>query len=253
MTTIRTLIVDDEELARRRLRRMLAAFADVQIIGEAENGAEAVAKIETEQPDLVLLDVQMPDLDGFAVLRLVATALPLVIFVTAFDQHAVNAFEVSAVDYLLKPVHRQRLEQALAKAREKLAQPKAQQTQLTQLIQQFRHPAASYLQRLPVRAQQRILILNVEQITALRIEHGVVCAVTAEGEFWTKYTALTELEELLDPAIFQRVHRQVIVNLNHVREINAFDNNTARLTLTGGQQVSVSRNHLPELRKVLNW
>ncbi len=254
MTAIRTLIVDDEELARRRLRRMLAAFAEVQVIGEAENGAEAVTRIEATQPDLVFLDVQMPELDGFGVLRLVETTpLPLVIFVTAFDQYAVHAFEVSAVDYLLKPVHRQRLEQALSKAREKLAKPEANQAQLTQLIQQFQRPAASYLQRLPVRAQGRILILNVEQITSLRVEHGVVCAATAEGEFWTKYTALTELEELLDPAIFRRVHRQAIVNLNHVREINAFDNNTARLTLTGGQQVNVSRNHLPELRKVLQW
>lgn len=251
---MRTLIVDDEELARRRLQRMLAAFAEVQLIGEAENGAEAVAKIEAEQPDLVFLDVQMPDLDGFGVLRLVeADSLPQVIFVTAFDQYAVNAFEVSAVDYLLKPVHRQRLEQSLAKAREKLAKPEANQAQLTQLLQQFQRPATGYLQRLPVRAQQRILILNVEQITALRVEHGVVCAATTEGEFWTKHTALTELEELLDPAVFQRVHRQVIVNLNHVREINAFDNNTARLTLTGGQQVGVSRNHLPELRRVLQW
>src|SRR5205085_10768405 len=168
------------------------------------------------------LDVQMPELDGFDVLRLIETALPpLVIFVTAFDQYAVNAFEVSAVDYLLKPVHRQRLEQALAKARAKLDRPEANQTQLTQLIQRFQRPAASYLQRLPVRAQQRILILNVEQITSLRVEHGVVCATTSEGEFWTKYTALTELEEVLDPAVFQRVHRQAIVNLNHVREINA--------------------------------
>jgi two-component system LytT family response regulator len=254
MTAIRALIVDDEELARRRLHRLLAAFADVQIIGEAANGADAVAKIEAEQPDLVFLDVQMPDLDGFAVLRLIETApLPLVIFVTAFDQYAVNAFEVCAVDYLLKPVHRQRLEQSLVKAREKLTKPQAHQAQLTQLIQQFQRPVANYLQRLPVRAQQRILILNVEQITSLRVEHGVVCAATAEGEFWTKYTALTELEEVLDPAVFRRVHRQAIVNLNHVREINAFDNNTARLTLTGGQQVNVSRNHLPELRKVLQW
>ncbi len=254
MTVIRTLIVDDEELARRRLQRMLAAFTEVQVIGEAESGADAVAKIEAEQPDLVFLDVQMPELDGFGVLRLVeAATLPLVIFVTAFDQYAVHAFEVSAVDYLLKPVHRQRLEQALTKAREKLTKPETNQAQLTQLIQQFQRPATSYLQRLPVRAQGRILILNVEQITSLRVEHGVVCAATAEGEFWTKYTALTELEEVLDPAVFQRVHRQAIVNLNHVREINAFDNNTARLSLTGGQQVNVSRNHLPELRKVLHW
>jgi two-component system, LytTR family, response regulator len=254
MTTIRTLIVDDEELARRRLRRMLAAFAEVQISGEAANGAEAVARLEAEQLDLVFLDVQMPDLDGFGVLELVAVpSLPLVVFVTAFDQYAVNAFEVSAVDYLLKPVHRQRLEQTLGKVRERLSQPAAPQTQLTQLLQQLQRPHTGYLQRLPVRAQQRILILNVEQIIALRVEHGVVCAATAEGEFWTKYTALTELEAMLDPAVFQRVHRQVLVNLNHVREISAFDNNTARLTLTGGQQVNVSRNHLPELRRVLNW
>src|SRR5262245_12915374 len=186
MKQIRTLIVDDEELARRRLQRMLAAFPDVQIIGEAENGAETVAKIEAEQPDLVFLDVQMPDLDGFGVLKLVeVAALPLIIFVTAFDQYAVNAFEVSALDYLLKPVHRQRLEQALVKVRAKLAKPEASQAQLTQLIQQFQRPAANYLQRLPVRAQQRILILPVEQITSLRVEHGVVCAATAEGEFWT--------------------------------------------------------------------
>jgi two-component system LytT family response regulator len=254
MTPIRTLIVDDEDLARRRLQRLLAAFPDLQIVGEAADGAAAVTQIETAQPDLVFLDVQLPDLDGFGVLRAVETPrLPLVIFVTAFDQYAVNAFEVSAVDYLLKPIHRQRLAQAVTKARAQLAQPETASAPLTQLLQQVQRPAAGYLQRLPVRSQQRILILPVEQITALRVEHGVVCAATAEGEFWTKHTALTELEAVLDPAIFHRVHRQVLVNLNHVREINAFDNYTARLTLTGGQQVNVSRNHLPELRRVLNW
>ena len=103
-----------------------------------------------------------------------------------------------------------------------------------------------------MRSQNRILILNVDQITSLRVDRGLVCAATAEGEFWTKYTALTELENQLDPQVFYRVHRQVIVNLNHVREINAFDNSTARLTLTGGQQVNVSRNHLPGLRQLLH-
>ena len=104
-----------------------------------------------------------------------------------------------------------------------------------------------------MRSQNRILILNVDQITSLRVDRGLVCAATAEGEFWTKYTALTELESQLDPQVWRRVHRQVIVNLNHVREINAFDNSTARLTLTGGQQVNVSRNHLPGLRQLLQW
>src|SRR6266540_3707480 len=239
MNMIRTLIVDDEELARKRLRRMLAPFGDVDVIGEAENGAEAVAKIESERPDLVFLDVQMPDLDGFGALRMIELdRMPMVIFVTAFDQFAVNAFEVNAIDYLLKPVHRQRLDQAGAA--------------LTQFLKGLAPPTRAYL-RLPVRSQNRILILNVDQITSLRVDRGLVCAATAEGEFWTKYTALTELESQLDPQVWRRVHRQVIVNLNHVREINAFDNSTARLTLTGGQQVNVSRNHLPGLRQLLQW
>ncbi len=104
-----------------------------------------------------------------------------------------------------------------------------------------------------MRAQQRILVLGVEQITSLRVDRGLVCVTTAEGEFWTKFTTLAEIEPQLDPAIFQRVHRQVLVNLNHVREIQPYDNQTAQLTLSSGHQVSVSRNHLPELRKVLQW
>ena len=254
MQRIRTLIVDDEELARKRLQRMLEPFADIEIVGEAENGAEAVMRIEGERPDLLFLDVQMPDLDGFGVLRMVeAETLPQVVFVTAFDQYAVNAFEVNAIDYLLKPVHRQRLEQAINKVREKLPLVTETNEQLHQLLESLRQPAKSFLRRLPVRSQNRILILAVDQITSLRIDRGVVCVTTADGEFWTKYTALTELEDLLDPQVFRRVHRQVIVNLNHIREINAFDNNTARLTLSGGLQVNVSRSHLPDLRQALPW
>lgn len=251
---IRTLIVDDEELARKRLRRLLSAFADVSLIGEAANGAEAVHRLESEQPDLVLLDVQMPDLDGFAVLQMTeVTPLPLVIFVTAFDQYAVQAFEANAIDYLLKPVPQPRLAQALAKVRAKLTERTEASAQLARFLQTLQPPAQNHLQRLPVRTQQRILILPVAQIAALRVEDGVVAALTAEGEFWTKYTALTELETVLEPQTFLRVHRQVIVNLNHIREINAFDNHTARLTLTGGHQVNVSRNHLPALRQMLRW
>jgi len=220
----------------------------------AENGAEAVTKIESERPDLIFLDVQMPDLDGFGALSMIELErMPMVIFVTAFDQFAVNAFEVNAIDYLLKPVHRRRLEQAVAKAREKTSSHDHAGAQLTQFLKSFAPPTRSYLQRLPVRSQNRILILNVDQIMSLRVDRGLVCATTADGEFRTKYTALTELESLLDPQVFHRVHRQVIVNLNHIREINAFDNNTARLTLTGGQQAPVSRNYLPGLRQALQW
>ncbi|MDQ3012714.1 MAG: response regulator [Acidobacteriota bacterium] len=258
MNKIRTLIVDDEQLARSRMRRMLAAFDDLEIAGEAENGTAAVALIEAEQPDLLFLDVQMPDLNGFEVLRLIEpesalAQMPLVVFVTAFDQYAINAFEVSAIDYLLKPVHRERLQLAVKKTREKLDARKQAGAQLTQFLQTQRPPVTGYLQRLPVRSNNRILMLSIEQVTSFKVDRGLVCVTTAEGEHWTKYTALTELEALLDPKVFQRIHRQVIVNLNHVREITAFDNNTARLTLTGGAQVQVSRSHIKELREVLQW
>ena len=152
---MRVLIVDDEPLARQRLRDLLAAQTEVQIIGEAENGAEAVTRVETLRPDLLLLDVQMPDMDGFGVLRLLdAAALPLVIFVTAHDQYAVDAFEVSALDYLLKPVSRRRLTEALDKARVRLAAREQAQTLLANFLHTL--PPRGYLQRLPVRAQQRL-------------------------------------------------------------------------------------------------
>jgi len=251
---IHVLIVDDEQLARERLRGMLAPFADVEIVAEAGSGAEAVLKIEKYEPDLLFLDVRMPGLDGFETLRMVETEpLPLVIFVTAYDQYAVAAFEANAVDYLLKPASRRRLEQSLAKAREKLASRQAGAARLNDLLQAVARRSGSYLQRLPVRTQNRILILPVEQIALLRIDHGLVRVTTDEGEFRTRYTSFTEMEGLLDPQVFLRIHRQVIVNLNHVREITNFDKHSARLTLRGGQQTPVSRSHLKELREAIRW
>lgn len=253
---MRTLLVDDELLARERLRDMLAASADVEVVAEAENGLDAVVKIEQHRPDLLLLDVQMPELDGFGVLRMVELeTLPLVIFVTAYDDYAVEAFEVCAVDYLLKPVRRLRLEQALTKARDMLSrkegQPNVPLTALRQALH-ARRPAA-YLQRLPVRSRNRILILPLKQVVALKIERGLVFVTTAEEEYWTKYTTFTELEDLLDERVFMRIHRQVIVNLEHVREVADYDKHTARLTLTGGHKVTVSRSHIKKLRQALSW
>jgi DNA-binding LytR/AlgR family response regulator len=251
---MQVIIVDDEPLARERLRYMLAALSDVTIVAEADGGLDAVVKIEEHKPDLLLLDVQMPELDGFGVLRMIELEkMPLVIFVTAYDEYAVEAFEVSAVDYLLKPIRRQRLELALTKAREKLAQQGQAAEQLTALRQILTRRPNSYLQRLPVRSQNRILILPVEQIVALKIEQGLLFVTTADGEYWTKYTTFTELENLLDPGIFMRIHRQVMVNITHVREVSEFDKHSARLKLTAGHQVTVSRSHIKKLRQTLSW
>jgi DNA-binding LytR/AlgR family response regulator len=249
---IRALIIDDEELARTRLRRMLSDFDYVQVVDEACGGLDAVTKIESHKPDLILLDVQMPDLDGFGVLQMADVhPLPMVIFVTAYDQYAVEAFEVSATDYLMKPVRRRRLQSAIEKVREKAGALAPADVALARLLQTVASGPKNYLQRLPARARNRIIVLGVEQIAALTLDRGLVYAMTSEGVFWTKYTAFSQIEDQLDPNTFLRVHRQAIVNLDHVREITAYDNSTARLTLSTGHEVSVSRNQMKRLRQAL--
>lgn len=249
---IRTLLVDDEPLARSRLRKLLADQTDLEILGEAETGAEAVLLIETTPADLVLLDIHLPDMDGFAVLEMLRMEqLPLVVFVTAFDQYAVDAFEVNAIDYVLKPVRHTRLLQTLDKVRRKLGTPTAEAGRLATVLPHLSQPPKTYLQRLPVRTQKRILILGIDQITSFRIDQGLVFVTSQEGEFWTKYASFGQLEDQLDPRLFLRVHRQHIVNLNHIREVANLDN-TFQLTLTCGTQVLVSRNHIKELRQVLD-
>jgi DNA-binding LytR/AlgR family response regulator len=250
---IRALIIDDEALARNRLRRMLADFDYIEIVDEAEGGLDAIARIETHKPELVLLDVQMPDLDGFGVLQMADVhPLPLVIFVTAYDRYAVEAFEVNAIDYLMKPVRRRRLQAAMEKVRDKIGAREMGDAALSNFLRGVAFQSRPYLQRLPARARNRIIVLSVDQIAALKLDGGLVYAMTAEGIFWTKYTAFSQLEEQLDPNIFLRVHRQAIVNLNHVREVAAFDNSTARLTLSSGHEVSVSRNQMKRLRQALD-
>jgi DNA-binding LytR/AlgR family response regulator len=249
---IRTLIVDDEPLARRRLRRMLGIFPDVSVVDEAENGPDAIVAIETVKPDLLFLDVQMPDLDGFGVLRMVDRAnLPITVFVTAHDKYAIDAFEVNAIDYVLKPIKRERLDQAIVKVREKVAVRDIVSDKLSGFLESGSAQPKAYLRRLPVRAQGRVLILGIDEITSFRVDRGLVFVTTAEGEFWTKYTTFGQLEDQLDPNMFLRVHRQSIVNLNKVREVKAYDNNTARLALSCGHEVQVSRAQMKQLREAL--
>jgi two-component system LytT family response regulator len=249
---IRTLIVDDEPLARKRLRRMLGAFPDITVVDEAENGPDAIAEIESVKPDLVFLDVQMPDLDGFGVLRMLDKAnLPLTIFVTAHDKYAIDAFEVNALDYVLKPIKRERLNQAVVKVREKLSARGIAADKLGGFLESGTTQPKSYLRRLPVRGQGRVLILGIDEITSFRVDRGLVFVTAAEGEYWTKYTTFGQLEDQLDPGMFLRVHRQSIVNLNKVREVKSFDNNTARLILSCGREVQVSRTQMKQLREAL--
>jgi two-component system LytT family response regulator len=246
---IRALVVDDEPPARRRLTRMLRRVQDLQVMGEADTGASAVALIEAVRPDLVLLDIHLPDFDGFNVIRLLTTPLPAIVFVTAYDHHAVSAFEAAALDYLLKPVKQARLEQALGRVRAGVW--KAGPTGSLESVVAAR-PGAPPLARLPVRDRGGVLIVPVSDITSIVVDRGLVFVTTAQGRFSTKYTTLQEIERALPPTAFHRVHRQALVSLDHVCEVYQADNATARLRLSCGAEVPVSRSQLPDIRALLH-
>lgn len=217
--TIRTLIIDDEPAARSRLRKALAPFADVEVVSEAKDGVEAVDQILDLKPDLILLDVQMPGLDGFEVLRALPkdAKWPLVIFATAFDQYALKAFEANAIGYLLKPVSREKLAQAVERAARLLASPKdaaAENRSLRSLAEAEPGRLAGVL----ARHRARRVLLSLEDIYFFRMEDDLVKVKTARQLYWTDYTLSTLENRLPDPP-FLRVHRNAIVNLRQIAEI----------------------------------
>ena len=222
---IRTLIVDDEKASRKSLQKLLKEYSQVEIIDEAQDGLEAVQKIEEKKPDLVFLDIQMPGLNGFEVVRsLTGEARPKIVFVTAFDQYAVKAFEVNAMDYLLKPIEESRLRQAMEKMSQGISTHNLEYEKFRDLLLHFEKPR----QRPPhllLRRGKKIVLMNPDEIFFIRSEQGVTIVMTPSGEFWSSYT-LAEIEELLDDQLFFRSHRSTIINLNKVREITPSDAGT---------------------------
>ena len=255
---MRALIVDDEPPARDRLRRMLAESDTVEIVGEAEDGAQAVEMIEALSPDLVLLDIQMPGLDGFEVIEALEDP-PLVIFVTAYDEYAIRAFEINALDYLLKPFSRERLKKAIRRAREaleegrKLGASTAEgfATRLGPLMESLA-AQGRYLARLAVRDRERIRVLDVGEVDWISIEREPV-VVHAGDQVYTVRRTMAELESRLDPEQFFRAHRSAIVNLSSVREIIPWFKGSHKLRLTTGAEVELSRAQARALRRILGW
>jgi two-component system LytT family response regulator len=247
---MRTLIVDDEPPARERLKRLLADIEGVELIGEAESGLHAVEMIERERPDLVLLDIQMPGLDGFEVIEAVADPPP-VIFVTAYDEYAIRAFEVSALDYLLKPFSRERLAKAIRRAQETLAEESDFAARLGPLLESLADQG-QYLARLAVRDRDRIRVLDVGEVDWIGIEGEQVMVHVGDQAYPVRRT-LTELEARLDPACFFRAHRSAIVNLDRVKEVIPWFKGTHKLRLTTGAEVELSRARARALRRVLGW
>jgi two-component system LytT family response regulator len=238
---IRTLIVDDEEFARGRLRQLLAAQPDVEVVGEAGDGEQALAMAIELRPDLLLLDIEMPGAGGLEVAASLPGPRPAVIFCTAFDQYAVDAFDVEAVDYLLKPVNRIRLARALDRVRRGEPAPAAEQA-LTRATRAVHGPAL----RLLARCGERYRVVARDEIVYVSSAGGLTRLHTREREYVLDPT-LNELEERLDPACFFRVSRAALVNLDCVVEVGPSSAGVADVVLVGGTRLEVSRRRLKEL------
>lgn len=240
---LRVLIVDDEELARQRLRRLLDAEADVEIVGEAGDGRAAVDAIQRHAPDLVFLDVQMPEVDGFAVLeRLRPHPLPAVVFVTAFDDYALRAFDVHAVDYLRKPFDATRFHEAFTRARSRIAGAGAEERVRTLealLAQLESHPPRSR-DRIMIRSDGRMYFVRTDDIDWVEAAGNYVKLHVDRDTHLLRET-MTGMEKMLDPSRFLRIHRSAIVNLDRVREMQPWFSGEYTVILRDGTQLRLSR------------
>jgi two-component system LytT family response regulator len=257
--TIKSLIVDDEALARRGLALRLASIDGIEIAGECGNGREAIAAIENLRPDLVFLDIQMPGLDGFDVVRrLQGDAMPIIVFVTAFDRYAVTAFEMHALDYLLKPVEEARLAAAVAHARRRLDERDAtiEKSQLLAFILQMTGTSAAAdnhsgsQDRLSIRDGNEVTLIPMADIEWVEAAGDYMC-VHALGATHIMRSTMKQLEAQLDPARFSRGHRSTSVNVERVVKLTAHDNGEYFLTLTGGARLKLSRTYRDKLARFL--
>jgi len=242
---LRVAIVDDEPLARAVLREYLAPAADVEIVAECANGFEAVKVVAEQHPDLLFLDVQMPKLDGFEVLELVGRDVE-VVFVTAYDQYALRAFEAHAVDYLLKPFGADRLKLALERAKERLGEKLPPPAELAAAAR----PPAQYLERIVVKDGSRVHIIPVAKLDYAEAQDDYV-ALAVEGKKHLKQQTLSNLEKALDPERFLRIHRSYIVNLDRLGKVEPYGKDTHVVVLTTGTQLPVSRSGYARLREIL--
>ena len=241
---IRVLIVDDEPLARQRIRDLLKKDSSFEIIGESGNGIDAISQIQERSPDLVFLDVQMPELNGFEVLETVGVEnIPQVIFVTAYDQYALRAFEVHALDYLLKPFDRNRFEEALDRARDHLEMRKNGEfsTRLREMLHEVK-AETKYLDRLIVKTEGRIFFIKTDEITWIGAAGNYVSLHVSKDEHLVRDT-MHGMESKLDPNKFIRIHRSTIVNLERIKEIQPWFNGEYLVILNDDTRLTMSRKY----------
>jgi two-component system, LytTR family, response regulator LytT len=253
---INTIIVDDEKPARDELAFLLKGFPEVQVVGQGKNGVEAVALIKEHAPDLVFLDVKMPGLDGFGVLKKLVerkVKLPHVVFATAFDDYAVQAFEVNAVDYVLKPFDKGRIAKAIQRARKQIETQSSAADRLEQLMSQLSAAKlAAQPTKLLVKSQQRLLLVDSEDIIFASIEDGLITVMGREVEGTSNYRTLEELHATLDPDSFWRPHRSYLVNIHHIKEVVPWFKSSYMLKMSDKKQaeIPVSRAQTKRLREL---
>jgi DNA-binding LytR/AlgR family response regulator len=261
------LIVDDEPLARQELLYLLQSAEGVEVVAQGSNGVEAVELVRSHKPDVVFLDVQMPGLDGFAVLKKLLdkkTPVPQVVFATAFDQYAVRAFEVNAVDYLLKPFDRARVTKTLEKVRARVAgrgesatdaaTTDARLDALLRLVETRTQPAKANSGKVIVRALGRLLLVDQREICFASIEGGAISVVTGAVEGQSNCRTLEELMDQLDPEAFWRAHRSFVVNIQHIREVVPWFKSSYQLRMDDPKktEIPVSRSQTKRLRELFN-
>lgn len=248
---MRILIVDDEALARAYLVEQLASATDVQIAGEAANGFDAVKMAEELSCDLMLLDVQMPKLSGFEVMELLGSRAPAVIFITAHDEYAVQAFQIHAVDYLLKPVEPARLQQALQRARDRLRDPQSERATFSAQVALAARPPGEWLERLVIREGTRVHVLGAHTVDFIEAQDDYL-VIAVGGKRYRKQQTLAQLETQLDPSRFVRIHRSFMLNVERIARIEPYAKDSWQVFLSDGSHLPMSRNGYQRLRAVLD-
>ena len=250
---MRTLIVDDEPVARQILREELELLPKVEVAGEAENGRQALQKIAEIQPDLVFLDLQMPVMSGFEVIRnLPGPALPVVVIVTAFDEHAIQAFEAGAIDYLLKPVDGDRLQKAVERARRLRNRPDEIADNLARIVSSTAAPGATKSRKIPGRSGNDYYLLDPGEILAFCADRELVWIITARQKFLARQSLRT-IQDLVDQRQFRRVHRNALVNVDHVRRMCPLSSQRWRITLSNSTELIVSKRQAHSIRSIPHW
>ena len=250
---LKTLIIDDEPIARQVLREELEQLDEVEIAGEATDGISALAAIRDLSPDLIFLDLQMPGLGGFDIIRKLPSGghIPIIVIVTAFDQYAIRAFEAGAIDYLLKPFGQDRLAQAVERAMKLCSHPAAVAEQFA-TIQEIAESPVSRTRKIVARSGDEYLLLNAGEVFAFEAEGDLVWIITAKKRY-SATQSLKAIQEKLQNTSFRRIHRNALVNIDHIRKMSTLSSQRWLITLSNGKEFIVSKRQARNVRQLLSW